>query len=70
MMKDLSSGQVFAGANLRTAFGFAKLFLRRNGRTFRVTNFHTEYPFIKNVGSKPIAEIEEWIERETTKESQ
>jgi len=48
----------------------AKMFLRRNGRRLRISDFGSAYPFIKNVGIKDIDEIREWIERGASQESQ
>jgi|SRR5208282_3224464 len=70
MMKEFANGQVFAGANHRTGYGLAKMFLRRNDRKFRVNDFNAAYPFIRDIGNKGIDEIKEWIEHGTTKESQ
>jgi prophage maintenance system killer protein len=59
-----------AGANHRTAYGLAKMFLRRNGKRLRVDDFKNAYPFIKNVGAKSIREIQEWIEHGASEESE
>jgi len=70
IVKTFAIAQVFAGANHRTGYGLAKMFLRRNGRRLRVGDFKTAYPFIKNIGTKDINEIREWIEHGASQESQ
>ncbi len=69
LMKELVSAHIFDGGNHRTAYGIAKMFLRRNGRRLRVLNWGDGYAFIKDLRSKPIEEIREWIEHGTPKES-
>jgi prophage maintenance system killer protein len=70
IMKEFANAQIFAGANHRTAYGLAKMFLRRNGKRLRVDDFKNAYPFIKNVGAKNIQEIQEWIEHGASEESE
>jgi prophage maintenance system killer protein len=36
IMKEFADAQIFAGANHRTGYGLAKMFLRRNGKRLRV----------------------------------
>lgn len=69
LMQMIPKIHLFAGVNHRTGYGIAKLFLRRNGRHFRVDDLNTAYPFIENIGLKTIEEIQEWIEHGTTQES-
>lgn len=61
-MKELSGLHFFDGGNHRTAYIVAKTFLWRNDRHLRVDGFDQAYPFIKNVESKTISEIQRWIE--------
>ncbi len=70
LMKTFAHAQIFAGANHRTGYGLAKMFLRRNGKRLRVNDFKNVYPFIKNIGIKDIAEIQEWVEHGASQESQ
>jgi prophage maintenance system killer protein len=62
LLKDLAGRHFFAGANHRTAYVVAKMFLVRNGRQLRVDSFEDAYPFIKNVEARNIEEIRRWIE--------
>ena len=62
LMKSLAGPHIFDGANHRTAYAVAKSFLKRNGRCFRVNTLKKAYPFIKNVETRSIDEIERWIE--------
>ncbi len=62
IMKAFASAQIFAGANHRTGYGLGKMFLRRNGRPLKISDFQNAYPFIKNIGTKNTDEIQEWIE--------
>ena len=59
----------FGGGDHRTAYGMAKMFLRRNGKRLRANDLITGYPFIKDVRTESIEEIQEWIEHGTTEES-
>jgi prophage maintenance system killer protein len=69
LMKAFADAQIFAGANHRTGYGLAKMFLMRNGKRLRVNDFKNAYPFIKSIGTKDIDEIQEWIERGASQES-
>ncbi len=69
-MKEFADAQVFAGANHRTGYGLAKMFLRRNGKRLRVNDLKNAYPVIKNIGTKSIQEIQEWIEHGASEESE
>lgn len=62
IMKEFVSVHVFAGANHRTAYGLAKLFLARNGQRLSVSDFGSAYPFIRSVRSKSVVAIQRWIE--------
>lgn len=69
MMKELVGAHIFDGGNHRTAYGIGKMFLEKNGRRFRITDFKNEYPFIKNIGNKSLEELQEWIEHGTAEKS-
>ncbi|MCX6658820.1 MAG: Fic family protein [Candidatus Bathyarchaeota archaeon] len=62
LMKELARLHLFAGANHRTAYVVAKMFLIRNGRRLRVDSFEDAYPFIKNVEGRNVDEIKRWVE--------
>jgi death-on-curing family protein len=62
LMKELVELHAFDGANHRTAYLVAKIFLRRNGRTFRVARLDDAYLFISQLETKTIEQIQEWIE--------
>jgi len=68
LMKALVAAHIFAGAHHRTAYGVAKMFLRRNGRRLKVNDFSAAYPFIIHIGTKTVKEIQEWIEHGTSEE--
>jgi hypothetical protein len=70
LMQMIAMRHLFDGANHRTGYAVAKVFLMRNGRHLRVNDFDKAYPFIKNIGNKNIDEIQEWIEHGTTQEPQ
>lgn len=69
IMKEFVSAHIFDGGNHRTAYGLAKMFLRRNGKRLRMRDLNSAYPFIRGIGTKSIEEVREWIEHGTTKES-
>lgn len=62
IMKNFVRAHVFAGANHRTAFGLASVFLSRNGHQLSVSDFGSAYPFIRNIEARSIHSIQEWIE--------
>jgi len=62
LMKELVNLHAFAGGNHRTAFVAVCLFLRQNGAQMRVERFSDAYDFIRDVETKSIEEIQEWIE--------
>ena len=62
LMKELARLHLFAGANHRTAYVVAKMFLIRNGRRLRVDSFEDAYPFINNVEGRNVDEIQRWVE--------
>ena len=70
LMKELVGAHIFDGGNHRTAYGVGKMFLRRNAKRFRVTDFKNEYSFIKNLGNKTLEEIQKWIRHGTDEESE
>lgn len=69
LMQTIPKAHLFDGANHRTGYGIAKMFLRRNGRRLRVNDLKNAYPFIEDISNKTIEEIQEWIEHATTQES-
>lgn len=62
LMRDMVRFHPFAGANHRTAYIVAKMFLRRNGRQLRAGSLEDAYVFIKAIGGKTIKEVQGWIE--------
>jgi len=68
LMKKLVEYHPFDGANHRTAYIVAKMFLRRNGKRMRVAKLETAYPFIRNLGNKTLEEVQGWIENGTSEE--
>lgn len=62
LLKELSGRHFFDGGNHRTAYLVAKSFLFMNGKRLRVDRLEEAYPFIKNVESRSVEEIERWIE--------
>ncbi len=62
MMKEFVRAHPFAGANHRTAFGVASTLLSRNGHQLSVSDFGAAYPFIRNIESRSLSSIQEWIE--------
>ena len=70
LMQKLVQMQFFDGANHRTAYIAAKMFLRRNDRRFNVEPWEAAYPFINNIGAMTLEEIQKWIEHGTTQEPQ
>jgi len=62
LLKELAGRHFFAGANHRTAYVVAKMFLIRNNRQLRVNSFEDAYPFIKNIETRDVEEIQRWIE--------
>jgi len=62
LMKGLADLHAFDGGNHRTAYLSAKTFLFMNGVKLRIGRWETAYPFIKNIESRPIEEIQRWIE--------
>jgi prophage maintenance system killer protein len=69
-MLKIAQIQFFDGANHRTGYIAAKMFLRRNGKRFRVEQWEAAYPFINNIETKTLEDIQKWIENGTTEESQ
>ena len=61
-MRELANLHFFAGGNHRTAYIIAKTFLWRNNRRLRIDGFDQAYPFIKNIETRSIEEVERWIE--------
>lgn len=68
LMKALVIAHIFGGANHRTAYGIAKMFLMRNGRKLRINDFNAACPFISHIGTETIEDIQEWIEHGTSQE--
>jgi len=62
LMKEIARLHAFAGANHRTAYLVVKTFLFMNGKKLRVNRLGEAYPFIKNIDSRSIEEIREWVE--------
>jgi prophage maintenance system killer protein len=70
LMQRIAQIQFFDGANHRTGYVAAKVFLRRNDKRFRVEQWGAAYPFINNIETKTLEDIQKWIEHGTTEESQ
>ena len=70
LLKEIVRLHAFESGNHRTAFLVACLFLMRNGRTMRIERFGEAYAFIRDVETKSIEQIQEWIERGSPKEPQ
>jgi len=70
LIKDLVNLHAFAGGNHRTAFVVVCLFLRQNGAQMRIERFSDAYDFIRDVETKSIKEIQEWIEHGGTQQPQ
>jgi len=66
LMQRLVKYHAFAGGNHRTAYVSARLFLSRNGRRFKISNFEEAYPFIMAIRDRTIDEVQRWIEHGTT----
>jgi len=66
LLKQLVEYHPFDGANHRTAYVVAKMFLRRNGERMRIEKLETAYPFIKNLGNRTLEEVQGWIESGTS----
>lgn len=62
LTKDLVNLHAFAGGNHRTAFVVVCLFLKQNGTQMRIERFSDAYDFIRDVETKSIEQIQEWIE--------
>jgi prophage maintenance system killer protein len=69
LMKELVNLHAFDGANHRTAYLVAKIFLRRNGRTLRVARLDDACLFISQLETKTVELIQEWIEHGETEGS-
>jgi prophage maintenance system killer protein len=63
LMKELAELHAFDGGNHRTAFVVTVLFLRQNGKRMKIGRFGDAYAFIRDLESKSIEQIQEWIER-------
>lgn len=70
LMQKIPQIQFFDGANHRTGYLAAKVFLRRNGKRFRVEQWEIAYPFISDIEVKTTEDIQRWVEHGTTEESQ
>ena len=57
LMRDIAMLHAFAGANHRTAYIVAKMFLRRNGKRLSVDRLEDAYAFIKDLENKTIEQI-------------
>jgi death-on-curing family protein len=62
LMKELVNLHVFDGANHRTAYLVAKMFLRRNDKHLRVDHLERAYLFISHIETKSIEEVQDWVE--------
>jgi hypothetical protein len=60
--------QFFDGANHRTGYVAAKMFLRKNGKRLWVDSWENAYPFIRSIETKTLDDVQRWIERGTTEE--
>lgn len=69
LIKELAELHAFDGGNHRTAFVVTALFLKQNGRRMRIERFWDAYAFIKDLETKSIEQIQEWIERGSTDQS-
>jgi prophage maintenance system killer protein len=70
LLQKMVQMQFFDGANHRTGYVAAKMFLRRNGKRFRVGQWEIAYPFIRNIEAETTEDIQRWVEHGTTEESQ
>jgi death-on-curing family protein len=70
LLKKMVYLHFFDGANHRTAYVAAKMFLRRNDKRFRVDQWEIAYPFISALEVRSIEETQRWIESGTSEESQ
>lgn len=70
LMRKIAQIQFFDGANHRTGYVAAKMFLRRNGKRFSVEQWQAAFSFINNIETKTLEDIQKWIEHGTTEESQ
>ena len=69
-LQKIAQIQFFDGANHRTGYVAAKMFLRRNGKRFKVEQWEAAYSSINNIETKTLEDIQQWIEHGTTEESQ
>jgi prophage maintenance system killer protein len=70
LLKEIVELHAFESGNHRTAFIVACLFLMRNGRRMRIERFGDAYAFIRDIETKSIEQIQEWIEHGSPKEPQ
>jgi prophage maintenance system killer protein len=70
LMKEIVRLHAFESGNHRTAFLVASLFLTRNGRRMRVERFGDAYAFIRDLETKNVEQIQDWIEHGSPKEPQ
>lgn len=68
LLKEIVGLHAFASGNHRAAFVVACLFLMRNGRRMRIERFGDAYAFIRDVETKNLTQIQEWIERGSAEE--
>ena len=70
LMKELVKLHAFDGANHRTAYLVAKIFLRRNGKRLRIARLEDAYLFISRLETKTVEQIQDWIEHGESERSQ
>ena len=70
LMKELVKLHAFDGANHRTAYLAAKMFLRRNGKRFRIARLDAACLFISRLETKTLEQVQDWIEHGESERSQ
>ncbi len=70
LMTELVKLHAFDGANHRTAYLVAKMFLRRNGKRLRIARLEDAYLFISRLETKSVEQVQDWIEHGESERSQ
>jgi prophage maintenance system killer protein len=60
-LKNIAQSHIFASGNHRTAYAVAKNFMLKNGKRLKINEFEKAYPFIRNIETRNINEIQRWI---------